>query len=59
MKVEYLKKMDRVARAAGSREPDDVLESLGYVFMDPGNSVDGFIMKRKGTTLLGGSTISV
>ena len=53
MKVEYLKKMDRVARAVGSREPDDVLESLGYVFMDPGNSVDGFIMKRKGTTYYG------
>lgn len=45
--------MDRIAKSAGSREPDDVLESLCYVFMDPGNSVNGFIIKRKGTTYYG------
>ena len=53
MKVEYLKKMDRIAKAAGSREPDDVLEAMGCVFMDPGGSIDGFVTRRKGTTYYG------
>ena len=38
MKVEYLNKMDRIARKAGTREPDDVLDAMGCVFMDPGGS---------------------
>ena len=53
MTIDYLLKMDRIARDAGTREPDDVLESMGYIFTDPGRSVDGFIMKRKGSTFYG------
>lgn len=53
MKVEYLKRMDHIAKKAETREPEDVLESMGYVFMDPGSSIDGFIMKRKGTVYYG------
>ena len=53
MKVEYLYKMDRIAKKARTREPEDVLAYMGYIFMDPGTSVDGFIMRRKGTTYYG------
>ena len=53
MRIEVLKKMDRIAKAAASRDPDDLLAYMGYVFIDPGNSVDGFIMRRKGTTYYG------
>lgn len=53
MRVEYLNKMDRIAKKAGTREPDDVLEAMGCVFMDPGGSVDGFVSRRKGTTYYG------
>ena len=53
LKAEYLDQMDRIAEKAGTREPDDVLDSMGCIFMDPGSSVDGFVSRRKGTTYYG------
>ena len=53
MKVEYLYKMDQIARDAGTREPEDVLASKGCIFMDPCFSVDGFVTRRKGLTYYG------
>ena len=47
MKIEYLKKMERAVRGAGSRDPDAVLDYLGYIYIDPGESLSGFITKRK------------
>ena len=47
MKLEYLKKMDKVIRGAGTRNPDDVLSYMGFIYMDPGTSLPGFIMKQK------------
>ena len=47
MKLEYLKKMDKIIRDAGTRNPDDVLSSMGFIYMDPGTSLPGFIMKQK------------
>lgn len=53
MRVEYLDRMERIARRAGTREPDDLMEAMGCVFMDPGNCVGGFVSRRKGTTYYG------
>ena len=47
MKLEYLKKMDKIIRDAGTRNPDDVLSSMGFIYIDPGTSLPGFIMKQK------------
>ena len=47
MKLEYLKKMDKIIRGAGTRNPDDVLSYMGFIYMDPGISLPGFIMKQK------------
>ena len=53
MKLEYLKRMDQIARKAGTREPDDILDYMGCVFIDPGVSIDGFVTRRKGIILYG------
>ena len=53
MKLEYLKKMDRIIRNTGSRAPDDVLACMGFVYIDPGESLPGFITKRKNTVYYG------
>lgn len=53
MKLEYLKKMDRITRGAGSRRPDDVLAYMGFIYMDPGESLPGFITRRKSTVYYG------
>lgn len=53
MNLEHLKKMDRIMKSAGSRDPDEVLACMGYVYMDPGDSLSGFITKRKGTVYYG------
>ena len=47
MKLEYLKKMDKIIRDAGTRKPDEVLSYMGFIYMDPGESLPGFIMKQK------------
>ena len=53
MKAEYLKKIDRAIRRAGTRKPDDVLEEAGLVLINPGRTVDGFITVRKGIVFYG------
>ena len=53
MKLEYLKKMDRIIKAAGTRNPDDVLAYMGFIYIDPGENIPGFIMKRKNTVYYG------
>ena len=47
MKLEHLKKMDHIIKAAGTRKPDDVLEYMGYIYIDPGENIPGFITRRK------------
>ena len=47
MKIEYLKKMERIVKSSGSRDPDVVLDCMGYIYVDPGESLPGFITKRK------------
>ncbi len=53
MKIEYLNKMDRIIKKAGSRDPDDVLEYMGYEYIDPGDSIPGFITRRKNIVYYG------
>ena len=53
MKLEHLKKMDHIIKAAGTRKPDDVLEYMGYIYIDPGENIPGFIAKRKNTVYYG------
>ncbi len=47
MKIEYLNKMERIVKKAGSKDPDDVLEYMGYEYIDPGDNISGFITRRK------------
>lgn len=53
MKIESLKKMDRIIKDAGSRNPDDILSAMGFIYMDPGGSLPGFIARRKGIIYYG------
>ncbi len=53
MKLEHLKKMDRIMKKAGTRDPDAVLSSMGFICIDPGNSLPGFITRRKGFVYYG------
>ena len=53
MKLDHLKKMDHILKAAGTRNPDDVLEYMGFIYIDPGENIPGFIMKRKNTVYYG------
>ena len=49
MKLAYMKKMDRIIRLAGTRDPDEILACMGFIYLDPGKSLQGFIAKRKNT----------
>ena len=53
MKLEYLQKMDRIIRTVGSRDPDDILACMGFIYIDPGQNLSGFIAKRKNTVYYG------
>ena len=47
MEIEYLKRMDRIIKKAGTKDPDDVLAFMGYEYVDCGDSIPGFIAKCK------------
>ena len=53
MKLAYMKKMDRIIRLAGTRDPDEILACMGFIYLDPGKSLQGFIAKRKNTVYYG------
>ncbi|MBQ1617595.1 MAG: hypothetical protein II086_10075, partial [Ruminococcus sp.] len=53
MKLEYLQKMDRIIRTVGSRDPDEILACMGFIYIDPGEKLSGFITKRKNTVYYG------
>lgn len=45
MQIEYLQKMDRIIRTVGSRDPDEILACMGFIYIDPGENLSGFITK--------------
>lgn len=47
MKAEYLKKIDKAIKDARTRDPESVLECAGFVPINPGYSVDGFVARKK------------
>ena len=53
IRLEYLKKMDRIVAEAGPGSARRAIDSLGYEFIAPGHRVRGFIMMPKGTVCYG------
>ena len=53
MNLESLKKMDCIIRTVGSRDPDEILACMGFIYIDPGQNLSGFIAKRKNTVYYG------
>ena len=53
MKLDDLLKLDRVAKNAGTRNPEGIMESMGYRFIDPGESVEGYLLRWKKSTYYG------
>ena len=53
MLLQHLEKMDSYVEKAGSDDPSDIADYLGYLFVDPGPSIEGFITVRKQTICYG------
>ena len=53
MKLEHLEKMEGIMKKAQTRDPDTILSCMGFIYLDPGNSLPGFIARRKGTVYYG------